>query len=230
HDAPGSQIAGEAQFLAELRAALPSRVVLYVEETPNDYTAQFLDGSFTYGIAQSRNSLNEARVNLTRFALPDVKLFEIIRCDVPLGDDFEAVRHVFFNGEGIWLEGPLSKPEWFPAKIRALIARCHRILRANREAFCSLDPVPLVPTLKPSIYANKFPGERETVWTLFNAANRPANGELLRIAHVPTATYFDAWNERPLSPRIEGRWAYLSLLLGPREVGCVVQRRAKVVQ
>lgn len=230
HGVPSSQIAGEARLLAELRAALPARVVLYVEETPNDYTTQFLDGSFTYAISQSRNDLNPPRINLTRFALPDVKLFEIIRCDVPLGDDLEAVRHVFFNGEGIWLEGPLSKPEWFPSKVRALIARCHKILRSHREAFCSLDPVPLTPTLKSSVWANKFPAKEETVWTLFNVASQPAAGELLQVAHFPGAEYFDVWNERRLVPRIDGRRAYLSLSIGPRDVGCIVQRLPLAVQ
>jgi len=56
HEVPGSQIEGEAQLLEELRAALPSHVVVYTEETPNDYTTQFLDGSFTYAISQSRNA------------------------------------------------------------------------------------------------------------------------------------------------------------------------------
>lgn len=225
HATPSNQNRAEAALLRRVRAALPAETALYTEETGTDVNTQYLDGSFTYAVASSRNELNPARVNLLRFALPDFKLFEIIRCDAPLGDDREAVRHVFFNGEGIWLEGPSADPKWFPPATCELIRKTHRILRANREAFCALEPEPLVPTLRKEIYANRFPAGDRTVWTLFNASSQRVKGALLEVAHRPGATYRDLWNDHGLPASIAGGKAVLSLDIGPREVGCVVQNR-----
>lgn len=225
HEAPSPQIQTEAKLLAELREALPAQVVLYTEETPNDFTTQYLDGSFTYALAQSRHPLNPARINLTRFALPQFKMFEIIRCDQPLGNDLDAVRSVFFNGEGIWLEGPLSRPEWFPPAVRRLITRCYRVLQEHKEAFCSADPTPLTPTLRSDVYANRFPARNKVVWTLLNASDKSVEGELLSVAHVPNTEYWDGWHRRKLRPRMKGNRAFISSSLKPKEVGCIVQRQ-----
>ena len=46
----------------------------------------------------------------------------------------------------------------------------------------------------------------------------------LRVSHSAGATYEDAWNEVPLTPVIRDGQVYLELPLGPKSVGCVVQK------
>jgi hypothetical protein len=208
--------------MRRLRQALPATAVLYSEETGTDVTSQYQDGAFTYSVSRCRSDENPARLNLFRFALPDFKLFEIIRVDEPLGDDPDAVKSVFFNGEGIWLEGPLTE-RWFPTNACQVIAKTHGILRRYREAFCSLTPVPLVPTLAEGVYANQFPAAEGVVWTLYNAGKQPVRGDLLKVAHRPGAQYFDAWHERALTARIVGQEAFLETEIGAQDVGCIVQ-------
>ncbi len=229
HPIPSSQIQGEATLIRRLRQALPREVVLYTEETPADVATQYQDGSFTYSIMSARNELNPARVNLTRFALPDFKMFEIIRCDMPLGDDQLAVKHIFFNGQGIWLEGPLvnADQEWFSSAVIELIRKMNRIHRTYRDAFLSMNPMPLVATEHPQLAANCFPGKRETVWTLYNTGAQAIEGELLRVPHVDGATYYDAWNDRVLQPRIVDGKAVFTLRMNGYDAGCIVQRRSE---
>jgi hypothetical protein len=222
HPVPGAQVRGEGVLMRQLRQALPPAVVLYSEETGTDVTSQYQDGSFTYSVSRCREENNPARLNLFRFALPDYKQFEIIRVDEPLGDDPEAVKHVFFNGEGIWLEGPLND-RWFPASACQAIAKTHRILRQYRDAFRTASPQPLVGTLSENVYANDFPASARSVWTLYNAGTQRAQGELLKVSHRSGAEYFDAWNGKPLTPRIVGSEAYLSTTIEPHDVGCIVQ-------
>jgi len=222
HPVPVSPLKGEETLTRKVRLALPPGSVVYTEETPTDVTTQLQDGSFTYAISSAPDTLSPTHINLTRFALPDFKTFEIIVCDKPLRDDQEAVKRVFFNGEGIWLEGIAE--EWFTPEVRALIARTHRILRGHRDAFCTLDPTPLVPTRHPQLYANRFPSEEKVVWTLYSTAFTTLRGELLEVSHRPGAEYYDAWHEKSLSPRIVADKALLQLEVGPRDVGCVVQR------
>ena len=206
--------------MRELRRALPAAAVTYTEETGTDVSSQYQDGAFTYSISRCRKENNPARLNLLRFACRH-KLFEIIRVDEPLGDDSEAVRNVFFNGEGFGF-GPLNE-RWFPASVCQTIARTHRILRQYRDAFCSLQPVPLVPTLASGVYANEFPARNRVVWTLYNAGAERAHGELLKVRHPPGAEYFDAWNGTRLPARVVEHEAFLALAMEPHDVGCIVQ-------
>ena len=223
HEVPSVQVREEMGLLRAVRRSLPAGTVLYTEETPVDVATQLLDGSFTYAIAGADRRNNPARVNLTRFALPSLKTFEIIRCDRPLGNDLDAVRSIFFNGEGIWLEGPLSIEKWFPPEVRRLIARTHRILREHRDAFRSNDVVPLVPTLYPGLYANRFVARDKVVWTLYNASREAVCGEALDVRHVAGAAYFDAWNGRAVTARIRNDRAAVALTVPPGDVSCLVQ-------
>ena len=214
HPIPSNQQKCENQMMTGLRQKLPAESVLYTEYVPTDVSTQYQDGSFTYANGQ---------INLTRFALPDFKLFVILRCDVPMGNDFEGVKRVFFNGEGIWLEGPLSEEKWFPPEIRKLIAKTYGILHANRDAFSCMNPIPLVPTEDFRILANQFSGKNKIVWTVYNPHDEPIEGELLSIKHIPGATYLDVWNDMPISPRIQEDTAFLPFGIGAQEVSCIIQ-------
>jgi hypothetical protein len=194
-------------------------LAIYTEETPVDVTTPFQDGSFTYAMSEARRTPTLVPINIARFAFPDFKTIEILVCDKPTGSWATGVRWVFFNGEAIWLEGP---PEWFEPETREAIRRCYRILRKHKDAFTSPDPVPLVPTEMGGVWANKFPVERKTVYTLYNARHRTVRGEALRVPHEEGATYYDEWRERPAAVRRDGNDAIISVEIGPNDVGCVV--------
>lgn len=215
HPCPSNQITDENLMMIQIRSALPQTVVLLSEYCPTDVSTQYQDGSFTYA---------KGIINLTRFALPDFKLFVIIRCDEPMGNDFENVKKIFFNGEGIWLEGPLSKPEWFPSAIRELLKKCYLILRAYRDSFTTLNPTPLVETLNPLLLANKFPGKNDTVWTLYNTSAKDLSGELIKVSHSPGALYYDVWNNEALTVRLVDEEAFLSLTIQAYDIGCIVKK------
>jgi len=61
------------------------------------------------------------------------------------------------------------------------------------------------------------------VWTLCNANPRTLRGEVIAVPHREGATYRDLWHDRPVEARVEGGQAYLSVEIGPRDVGCVAQ-------
>ena len=130
---------------------------------------------------------------------------------------------MFFIGEAIWLEG--IPDYWFGLRVRALIAKTHRIMRDNRDAFTSLNPTPLVPTLAGDLYANEFPCARGAVWTLYNTGYTMYRGPVVEVKHVPGARYVDLWNDRELTAQVEGDTAIISAELPPRAVGCVAQWR-----
>lgn len=219
------QVPGEAGMMKQVKRFLPEDKVTYAEEMPTDVSTQYQDGSFTYAVAIARQDdrHNPARINLARFALPEFKLFEILHVDNPVGNDTDGIKHVFFNGEGLWIEGPLNNPNWFPEPVRALIRKTHAILIANKEAFRSDAPLPGIPTLNSNIYANYFPSLRKNVWTLYNIDNKTYSGVVLRIPHKEGAVYYDAWNKKYIYPHIEEGYDIINLTIAAKDAGCLVQ-------
>ncbi len=224
HPSDWNVLRGEGLLLRSVRKALPDESVVYTENFPPDIHTPLQDGSFDYAISEYQRLAHRwmpVPVRLARFAFPDFKVFQIIVCDLPLGTNEEAVQQVFFNGDGYWIQG---EPDswWHEGALKAL-RKCLAILKKHSEAFVSDDCEPLVPTLIPGVFANRFSRARKTVWTLYNANWRSVSGEVLRIPHRFGATYYDEWNERPIAPRREGDVVYLCTQLGPHSVGCLVE-------
>jgi len=195
-------------------------VALYTEETPVDVTSQYQDGSFTYSMFHARRTRTRVPLNVTRFALPELKTIEILFCDRPTGSWATGVKWVFFNGEAIWLEGPADA--WFEPETRAAIRRCYRILRKHRDAFTGPTPMPLVPTETGGLFANAFTAGGKTVYTLYNTRHRTLRGPVLRLPYRDGMTCYDEWHGREATVRRDGAELVVSLEIGPHDVGCVV--------
>jgi hypothetical protein len=228
HPVPMGMCAGEWLLTKEVRQAVPAKIATYCEFVPADVATQYLDGAYGHV------SLNNHRegygtvaphfVNLHRFALPDFKTFELIYY-VPLRNgNWFLLKYPFFNGDGYYLTG--AELDGYDEHSRAFLTRAFKILHEHPEAFTATDVEPLVRTEQPGLFANRFSAAKETIWTLHNTNYRTVRGPLLTVPHVAGAEYFDLWNDRPLAATIEGDQAKLPIELGPRAVGCIVQRRA----
>jgi hypothetical protein len=228
HDHPPDWhvLPGEGQLTRKVRQALPPECVVYTENFPPDIHTVLQDGSFDCAINYFQTTAHRwmpVPVRLGRFVFPDFKVLQIIVCDLPVGTNEEAVRQVFFNGDGFWIQ---DEPDfWWQPEALSVLRKCIAILREHADAFASDRCEPLVPTLVGGVFANKFEGKGKTVWTLYNANWRSVSDEILAVPHVSGARYIDAWNGVELKPRIVGKTAYLRLTLEPHGVGCVVQVR-----
>jgi hypothetical protein len=152
-------------------------------------------------------------------------MFEILVVDKPTNDDFEGVKLVFYNGQGLWLMGGAA--QWYSPEVRDLISKTHRILRQYRKAFTTDSPVPLVETLDKDIYCNFFPAEEEAVWTFFNSGYEHIDGAVIEVEHIPGSVYYDSWNAKRLDPDIVDGRAVISLDIKPRGAGCLVRTSKK---
>jgi len=226
HPVPSFPVRAERGCTKAIRAAVDGvkpGVALYTEETPCDVNTQYQDGSFSYSIRQALLRRHVVPLNLTRFAIPSFKVFQILVCDKPTSTCAGGVAAVFFNGDGIWLEGPGD--EWFHPRTLAMIRKCHAILRRYREAFTCNDPEPLVPTEAGGVFANRFAGSEEDVYTLFNSRFCTWSGPVLRFPHRDGVVYLDAWRGCSIVPERRGQWDIVSTSIGPRSVGCIVRRK-----
>ncbi len=106
-----------------------------------------------------------------------------------------------------------------------MLKKCLAICHEYVDCFTTMAPEPLVETLQPGLFANRFPGEGHALWMLCNVAHVSMDGAALAVHHLPGARYYELWNDGEMRPQIEGDTARLSLRVDPHDLGCVVQIR-----
>lgn len=242
HDhAPGTIIREFLGFIRELRDQAPDNVSLFTEYTPVDVIAPYQNGALGHvtEIADGKypskvRSPYEAQaphtVDLSRFAFPWLRQFEIFKArDYGVDRGWHVLRYPFFNGNGIYGRGSVPRgrdgAESLDPDMVAYLRKILRVQRTYGHAFRSDAVEPLVPTESPLVFANRFEGGRDTVWALLNADYRTARGTILEVPHVEGAIYLDAWRgDRPIDVEIVDGLARIPLEIGPRAAGCVVRR------
>jgi hypothetical protein len=225
HPVPWAPIRPEFELGRKIRQAVPPEIATLTEQVPTDVTSQVQDGALSYSVTGNDVQLSPHRADLFRFVFPDFKIIQLISYGNYRDGNWGALKFPFFNGEGWWISNPI--PEGVEPAARDFLRRALRVVHEHIGTFRTDRPEPLVPTSDPLIFANAFPGAGETVWTLFNADYRTHRGPVIEVNHVRGATYEDAWSGVALTPVIRNNRAVLPLTIGPREVGCIVQRRPR---
>jgi hypothetical protein len=219
--------AGEVATMRAIREAVGAEIALYTEYPSAEVSRQIVDGSFTYQALWSADEepLAPHFIDLPRFAFPHYKQFHIIYYVAPREGNWWLLKFPFFNGESYDIGEP-NLPSYDDAAL-AFQQRAIRVLTSHREAFSSHDVEPLVPTLVPGVFANRFTAADETIWTLYNANGRGVREAAVAVQHVPGADYEDLWNETRIEPVLGGETARLAVELAPKGVGCVAQRKGQ---
>lgn len=242
HAVPMGMSPGESRLTKQIRAALPTNVVVYSEFFPSDVASQFQEGAFSYLYPTAylgneewweNRRIPELRherfaphyVNLHRFAFPDFKTFHIIYSTPEVNGTWFLLKYPFFNGEGQYHKG--SVPGTCDEHALAFYRRTFQLQHKFKAAFTSADVEPLVRTAIPNLFANRFSAPRQTVWTLYNANYRTQRGHLITVPHQAGVKYREAWNDRPVTVRVREDWDELEFEIGPRAVGCLVREASQ---
>jgi hypothetical protein len=229
HEVPLQANKATRELLRRIREALPPDVAVWSEFPVDDRSAPYIDGnihyyclnwheyfSLTHDHLESAPQFAATAQNAYRYVFPHIRQF-IFLCG---SEDWSSeAKFPFFNGE------PLYDVSWFLYATPHLerMRKSLRLQQEHADCFSSARPVMEVPTEQWEVHANEFPGQRRTAWTLYNARYTTVRGPVLKVAHQPGATYYDAWNGKALQPTIRAGQAIISLSLGPQELGCVVQ-------
>lgn len=214
HPVPATTIAGQRSLFEKVKSALPSRVALYTEYTPPDALIPYLDGAYMACLRTTSLRWSPGYLNISRFSFPDFKIFVIANGGSMFDGIYDGLKYSLFNGIALYSLAWGHDSEAFE-----LCAKISRILKDHEDAFLTLEPRPLVPTDRTDVYANEFPGERETVWTLWNGRFRTVRGGIMRVPHVQGARYRDIWNGQDLKPRVSAGTALIEVEIGPRDIG-----------
>jgi len=145
---------------------------------------------------------------------------QIKRWEGSHGGELESA---LFNGSGmlVW-ENIFGTWNPWPARDRSALRHTVPVLRRFADNFISDAWDPLVETLVPGVYANRWPGKDGTVWTILNFTGKSIHQPVLRVASPAGARFYDLWNLTRLDPVLEGGQAEIRLSPGGR-IGCVAR-------
>jgi len=156
---------GVADACRQIHAAMDKvkpDLVLTTEHPGYDYLMQYLEGCITYDLSVVASPLRPLECNLQRFYFPECKAYELDH----RGMD-EQCRKKFWNAVE-------SFERYFPTVM-------NNVLKENENVYQVRDNTPLVPTLQPMLYANRFRGAGKTMYHLYNATGHTFEGAALAV-------------------------------------------------
>ena len=113
-----------------------------------------------------------------------------------------GIQAAFFNGVGYAdQQDVIGIHNGFTPRESEALRRVVTIERAFADLLVSADWEPHTPTLQFGMFASKFPGGDETLWTLINRNDYEVRGTQLRVPDVPGTRYFDLWNGKELEAK-----------------------------
>ena len=201
---------GSARFAALTRAAVDKSApgAALTSEFPGyDFLFHNLDGALVYESSWNLSQVQTLRplpVNLLRFYFPEFKTFDIDELE-PTARIAGSTAFRFWNGIAAF--GTTYAP------------REHQILKDNGDAFNAPNAQPLIDTLLPRVYANRFASGDKTLFTIINRSEFTVNEPLLALPLRADQRVFDLTNGREIVPEKRG----VALQLRPREAACLAR-------
>jgi len=235
HSVPSNLLKTDRDFITQLKNAMPEEVVLYGEYYAVDVNAAYIDCNISYYIIDSvvdmvesawrcgdgDDALGRVFTDLYRFAFPGI--VQLILPMAMRNMSWHPQKFLFFNGEAIY------DSFWDCEESAGLdfTVKAYKLKKKYADCFSSDDPETMIETLSPAICANCFPGEKRTVYTLYNRAYSTYRGEALSIKRENGNTYYDAWNDKELNfTEVEG-YAHICVEMGAQEIGCIEVRKSE---
>jgi hypothetical protein len=134
-----------------------------------------------------------------------------------------SLQHAFFNGEGYsLLENLWGYWDEVSPRDAEAVRRFTRIERAFADLLTSPEWEPHTPVLQPGIFASRFPGSGETLWTIVNRNEYDVEGEQLAVPVEPGVHYYDLWHGVELAPALRDGHATLSFSLESLGFGAIL--------
>ena len=147
-------------------------------------------------------------------------------CERWAKDHIPGLQSAFLNGDGFesW-ENVWGIWNGITPRNAEAIRRVATIERGFADLLVSPDWEPYVPTSQPGVFASMFPGPARTVWFLVNRSDQNTDGDQITVPYTVGSTYYDFWNGRRITPRIEGATAALSFPIEAHGFGAVLACR-----
>jgi formylglycine-generating enzyme required for sulfatase activity len=144
-------------------------------------------------------------------------------CDRWNRDKTGNLQYAFFNGvgyeswENIWGIWNQITPRDAEA-----LRRVSKLERAFAAVLVSPGWEPHTPTLRQGVFASKFPGQEQTLWTLVNRNEYDVAGRQIALPYKSTMHFYNVWQGEELKPEVSGSTATLSFEVEAHGFGAVL--------
>ncbi|MGO8791785.1 MAG: formylglycine-generating enzyme family protein [Terriglobia bacterium] len=144
-------------------------------------------------------------------------------CDRWNRDKTDNLQYAFFNGVGYesW-ENIWSIWNQITPRDAEALRRVAKIERAFAALLISPDWEPHTPTLRYGVFASKFPGRGQTLWTFVNRNDYDVEGPQITVPNVSALPFYDVWHGEELKPEVKGSTATLSFNIEAHGFGAVL--------
>ncbi len=143
-------------------------------------------------------------LNLNKLIKPGFAIFRV--AEVNKERINREYNLALFNGHGVEINVMRpGRPGWIDENYKYW-GRCVRILKENSNNFNSSQWTPLIPTLYDSVYVNKWPGKRKTIYTVFSLWPEGFGNSLFEADLKDGYHFIDLWDHEELSrQKINGK-------------------------
>jgi len=154
-------------------------------------------------------------------------------------DKTDDLQHAFFNGMGyVSWENIWGIWNQVTERDAEALRRVAHVERRFADLLASAEWEPFVPVLQRGVYAAKFPGEGQTLYTFVNRNEYGVDGTQILLPEVKGRRYFDVWNGVELKSGISftmeehGYGAVLAVDGGdePRDFEAYLKQRRKLTE
>jgi gamma-glutamyl hercynylcysteine S-oxide synthase len=135
----------------------------------------------------------------------------------------DNLQYAYFNGvgyeswENIW--GIWNQITPRDAEALRRVAKIERVMAA---LLVSPEWEPHTPTLRYGLFASKFPGQAQTLWTLVNRNQYDVEGRQIEVPYHRGEAFYDLWHGEKLRAEIQGDRAVLSFEVEGEGFGAVL--------
>ena len=183
HPVPSNPIQDQRAMLRAIRDGLDReslKTAIYLEFTPPDALMGLVDAAFDYGLSDIVPGRHPASLPLYRYAFPQLASYEMVSQGIrPVPAEVDDLHRCIFHGLGLWLKGRADS--WYSPQFRELAKAARRVFEDHAEVLHAEACEPLIPTLQPDLYANRFTGRDRTIVTLYNAGYTTVSGPLIDV-------------------------------------------------
>ncbi len=181
HPIPMYMAQGENKLMRELKSTFP-QTAIYNEFVGTDVGTQYTDGGFSYITSWNYYSpefynttgnvpydqIAPHYLDLRRFTFPDLKTFDVILTQTPWKNgNWSLGKMPFFNGNAYFHRADVGS-DADPEAV-AMFRKIRELQNTYKDEFTSQDVEPLIATVVPNLFANRFSSKERDVYTLFNA-------------------------------------------------------------
>ena len=156
-------VARACRLVHQKMDAVRPGLVLTTEFCGNDHLAATLEGAIDYETSSHVKPIRPAPLNLFRFYWPACKLY-----DLETSARREGTAWKLWNATGVF------GGRGYPNDVHAMLEANTMVFEGTRE--------PLVETLVPQVYANRFSGDGKVVYTIFNGTGYTVDQPVLALS------------------------------------------------